>query len=190
MTPPPDADRDLVDRVGTGDLNAYGELFARHRVVAYWYATQFTRDPSQCDDLVADAFMRVLNAIRSGSRPLAFRAYLLTAVRSAAYEAARRNARCQPAEIDTDKPVQAMPVVADHADAVVDRLAAHPVRRAFAALPRRWRDVLWASAVQGRSSIEIGEMFALTPNAASALTYRARKALRATLGTTTRAARR
>lgn len=186
MTPAPHTDLDLVDRVGTGDLNAYGELYARHRVVAYWYATQFTRDPSQRDDLVADAFMRVLNAIRSGSRPLAFRAYLLTAVRSAAYEAARRNARCQPAEIDTDK---LDPVVADHADAVVDRLAAHPVRRAFAALPRRWRDVLWASAVQGRSAIEIGEMFALTPNAASALAYRARKALRAALSTPSRATR-
>lgn len=178
------SDPDLVARVGDGDLDAYGVLYARHRAVAYWYTAQFTRDPSRRDDLVADGFMRVLNAIRCGSRPRSFRAYLLTALRSAAYEAARHNARFRPTEIDIDKPGTAMPVSADHADAVADRLAAQPIKRAFAALPQRWRAVLWASAVQDRSATEIGEMFGLSPNAASALTYRARKALRTALAST------
>lgn len=123
------------------------------------------------------------STIRCGSRPRSFRAYLLTALRSAAYEAARHHARYRPTEIDIDKPGTAMPVSADHADAVADRLAAQPVKRAFA-VPQRWRAVLWASAVQDRSATEIGEMFGLSPNAASALTYRARKALRTALMST------
>ncbi len=50
--------------------------------------------------------------------------------------------------------------------------------RAFRELPRRWRDVLWRTAVEQQSLSEVSAALELTPNATAVLAHRAREGLR------------
>jgi hypothetical protein len=52
------------------------------------------------------------------------------------------------------------------------------VRVAFADLPRRWQIVLWRTAVDKDSNIEVGHAMGLSPNGVAALAKRARRGFR------------
>ena len=75
------SDAELISAVRGGDVSSYGDLFARHREAATRLARQLVSN-SDADDLVSEAFAKVLNVLLAGGGPdVAFRAYLLTAVR-------------------------------------------------------------------------------------------------------------
>src|SRR4029077_15160669 len=68
---------ELISAVRGGDVDAYGELSARHVDAARRLARQLA-GPADADDLVSDAFTKVLTVLQRGGGPdLAFRAYLL-----------------------------------------------------------------------------------------------------------------
>src|SRR5680860_1809169 len=74
-------DPELISRVREGDVAAYGILFSRHVDPATRLA-RLLIGQSDADDLVSEAFVKVLNVLIGGGGPdVAFRAYLLTAVR-------------------------------------------------------------------------------------------------------------
>src|SRR4051794_41414520 len=80
-TPEGPSDAELIARVRNGDLEAYGELYARHHYAAERMARQLV-PANDADDLASEAFAKVLDALRVGGGPdVSFRAYLLTAVR-------------------------------------------------------------------------------------------------------------
>jgi DNA-directed RNA polymerase specialized sigma24 family protein len=78
-----------------GDVagQTYEELYVEHAPAARRVALSMVRR-DVADDIVAEAFTRVLGAIRAGGGPgLAFRAYLLTAVRNTANDWLRASRR-------------------------------------------------------------------------------------------------
>src|SRR5689334_21731591 len=76
------SDSELIARVRAGDAAAYEELFLRHRDVAIRYARRFADDQG-AEDLCAEAFAKILDLLQHGKGPdVAFRAYLLTTVRT------------------------------------------------------------------------------------------------------------
>src|SRR4051794_41475889 len=80
-TPEGPSDAELIARVRNGDLEAYGELYARHHYAAERMARQLV-PANDADDLASEAFAKVLDALRVGGGPdVSFRAYLLTTVR-------------------------------------------------------------------------------------------------------------
>src|SRR6476469_7012307 len=80
-TPGP-SDAELITAVRSGDTSAFGPLYDRHVGAARALARQLTRDPNEADDLVSEAFAKVLSVVQAGGGPdVAFRAYLLTALR-------------------------------------------------------------------------------------------------------------
>ncbi|HEV2779239.1 MAG TPA: sigma-70 family RNA polymerase sigma factor [Actinophytocola sp.] len=170
-------DPELVARVAAGDVAAYGELFRRHRAAAYQSARRLMRSKADAEDLVSDMFVAVLMAIQHGRRPDQFRAYLLTAIRHGAYDqcAARKRDRVVslPAE-----PERHLALIAISADPATMSWDVEPIHHAFRSLPPRWRAALWLTTVEGRSPAELAALFHLTPNAAAALTCRARMGLR------------
>ena len=76
------ADAELISAVRGGDVDAYGTLFERHVEAARRLARQLV-PPADADDLVSEAFVKVLGVLQRGGGPdVAFRAYLLTSVSS------------------------------------------------------------------------------------------------------------
>lgn len=88
------SDAELIDAVRSGQVDAFGSLYERHVSAAYNLAMQLARSRAESDDLVSEAFARVLDTLRAGRGPdSAFRAYLLTALRHVAYDKTRRDRR-------------------------------------------------------------------------------------------------
>ena len=172
------ADSNLLAAVRDGDTAAFGVLYYRHGDAAQRLARVLVRDPHDADDLVAEAFAKVLAALRRGRGPeAAFRAYLLTAVRHACYDRARRNHRLELTE-DMTRYESADQTAGHGSDPSTARLDRSYAARAFAKLPERWQLVLWHTEVEGEKPASIAPMLGLSPNAVSALACRARERLR------------
>ncbi|AHH99640.1 sigma-70 family RNA polymerase sigma factor [Kutzneria albida] len=169
-----DSDNELIRQVRSGQRQAFHQLYVRHSTSAYNLAWHLTGNAAEADDLVAEAFARVLSALRGDGGPnSAFRTYLLTTLRNIAYEQHRRDSRVKPqADMAGHEPVEVPP------DPVLAAAERSLVAKAFSRLPERWRAVLWHTEVEGSSVTEIATLLGLTPNGVSALAYRAREGLR------------
>src|SRR3954464_15761368 len=137
------SDAELISSVRGGDVSAYGDLFARHREAATRLARQLVSTPD-ADDLVSEAFAKVLNVLLAGGGPdVAFRAYLLTAVRRLHVDRIRSGQRITTtddlAPFDPGVPFQ---------DTAVAGFESGAAAKAFASLPERWQLVLWHLEVE------------------------------------------
>ncbi|PWK84861.1 RNA polymerase sigma factor (sigma-70 family) [Lentzea atacamensis] len=170
------SDLELLEAVRSGAGQAYGVLFERHASAARRMALQLGGTGIEADDLVAEAFAQVLAKLREGKGPTeAFRAYLLVAVRNCAYMQLRRDRSVEfvgeyreSGQTGDDLP----------AAAVIRDEERSTVARAFQRLPERWQVVLWHTEVEGQPAAQVAPLLGLTPNAVSALAYRARERLR------------
>lgn len=174
-TPPQgeQSDAELISSVRGGDVSAYGDLFARHRDAATRLARQLVSAPD-ADDLVSEAFAKVLNVLLAGGGPdVAFRAYLLTAVRRLHVDKIRATSRATPtddlSQFDRGEPFT---------DTVIAGFEGGAAARAYASLPERWQLVLWHLEVEGQKPADVAPLLGMSPNSVSALAYRAREGLR------------
>ncbi|WP_410579912.1 RNA polymerase sigma factor [Amycolatopsis sp. lyj-108] len=169
---PPDAR--LLGRLREGDLEAGDLLFRRHagplrRIAACW-----VDQPAEREDLVAEAFTRVLAAVRDGGGPRdELRPYLVVTMRHVAAQWSRHRLRVQPhAVVPATEDVEGADGPALQAS--TDQL----VRSAFHTLPVRWRAVLWSTVAEGRTPAELAPVLGVSPNGVAALAHRARAGLR------------
>lgn len=165
-------DVELLDRTRAGDQQAYAELWRRYsptaRAVArtYWWS-------ADSDDLVAESFTRIYQAIRSGKGPTAaFKPYLFATMRNLAISWARSRREVPIEHIESVEDPRTTDAAAD-AD-----FDASLVSTAILALPGRWQEVLWFAEVENLSMHEIGKRLDLTERAAAVLAFRAREGLR------------
>src|SRR3954451_25241293 len=167
------SDAELISRVRGGDVAAYGDLFARHKEAAQRLARQLVRG-SDADDLVSEAFAKVLTVLQNGGGPdVACRAYLLRDVRRLHIDRVRSGQRLQT----TDDLTPFDPGVPFH-DTAIAGFESGAAAKAFASLPERWQLVLWHLEVEGQKPAEIAPLLGMSANSVSALAYRAREGLR------------
>src|SRR4030081_3715044 len=55
----------LIQRSQAGDRVAFNALIAKHDTRAYHYAFRLTRNPEEASDVVAEAFVRIFNALKN-----------------------------------------------------------------------------------------------------------------------------
>lgn len=168
------SDGSLTAAVRGGEVEAFGLLYTRHLPAARRAAMSLAAQAAERDDLVAEGFARVLRVLRAGGGPdQDFRPYLLTTMRNTLISWRRRDS--------------SLWLVADvpdivpggrHEDVVATRLHADMAADAFAALPERWRIVLWRTEIEGESPAQIARQLGMTANGVAALAYRARQGLR------------
>src|SRR6201996_4579381 len=174
VAPAGPADSDLLCLIRSGDTEAYARLYERHAAAARAMAAQLVRGPAEVDDVVSEAFAKVLGLLQRGGGPAdAFRPYLLTAVRRAAYDRNRLEHRQLSMDsldkLDPGEPFE---------DPAVAGLEQSMIARAFRSLPERWQAVLWHTEIEASRPAEIAELLGLSANSAAALAYRAREGLR------------
>lgn len=160
----------LIERTRDGDDRAFAELWNRHSGAATTLARRATRS-FDSDDLVSEAFLRILKTIRRGKGPTTtFRPYLATAIRNLA---ATWHSREVPAVVLEDyEEYEEYLDHTPHSDVMLDAI------EIFRGLPERWKQALWLSEVEQMTPAEIGRAFNIAPGAAAALTFRARRGLK------------
>ena len=168
-------DDELIAAVRGGDaLSPTGHcasLFTS-RPPAGWRCSSPGR--SEADDLVSEAFTKVLLLLRRGEGPdLAFRAYLLTAIRRLAHRPAPG-----PGSEETTDDLTPYDEGVPFTDTAVEGFEGEAAARAFHSLPERWQLVLWHVEVEGQRPAEVAPLLGVKANAVSALAYRAREGLR------------
>ncbi|WP_344965452.1 sigma-70 family RNA polymerase sigma factor, partial [Crossiella cryophila] len=168
------SDAELITKVRAGVTESYGELYRRHVGSATAFARQLANATAEADDLVAEAFTKVLDALRAGKGPeLAFRSYLLTTLRNVAYE---RHRRAKPVTLSND--LGEVPDQVETQASVFEDIERSLAAKAFQRLPERWQAVLWYTEIEGHAPAEVAPLLGLNPNGVSALAYRAREGLR------------
>ncbi|MEV0843187.1 sigma-70 family RNA polymerase sigma factor [Actinocatenispora sera] len=168
------SDAELIAATRDGDAVAFGLLYLRHVDAAKRLARTLVRDSAAVDDLVAEAFAKVLSTLRAGHGPTeAFRAYLLTSLRNLFYDQVRRDRRLTVTD-DIGQYETGVPFTDTASEGLERSLAA----RAFRRLPERWQTVLWHTEIEGESPAEVAPLLGLTANGVSALAYRARERLK------------
>ncbi|WP_308467650.1 sigma-70 family RNA polymerase sigma factor [Rathayibacter soli] len=166
------SDDDLIKRSRSGDTNAFAELWKRHSRAGATVARSYT-STFDADDLVAESYAKIFQAIQAGGGPTgAFRPYLFTTIRNtaASWGRAKRETAIEDAEQIED------PAFSD--DNTLAALDRSLTATAFQSLPTRWQEALWYSEVESMTPQEIAPLLAMKANAVAALTYRAREGLR------------
>lgn len=184
----PHPDSRLIERMRAGDDSAYEELYRRHADAVRRYARTCCRDGHTADDLTAEVFARMLQAVRGGSGPeYAVRPYLLTSVRRVAAQwikSARRERLVDDfALFAADSARAAEGSDNDTLDLGADVHAMHEAEQsmamqAFRSLPERWQAVLWHTEVEDESPSEVAVLFGLDANGTRVLASRAREGLK------------
>jgi len=162
-------DGELLAAVRAGDSQAYATLYELHNESVRRLARRLCRDAHEADDVVSEVFANTLRAIQRGGGPRdEFALYALRSVRNTVTKLRTRTdtARATPTELpalDRESTDDSYHLTGD-------------VERAFAELPERFQEVLWTTAVEGRTPTELsGER--LDPSAVASLSQRARRAL-------------
>ncbi|MFJ8488539.1 sigma-70 family RNA polymerase sigma factor [Streptomyces sp. NPDC094038] len=192
----PHPDSQLIERMRAGDDSAYEELYRRHADAVRRYARTCCRDGHTADDLTAEVFARMLQAVRGGSGPeYAVRAYLLTSVRRVAAQwikSARREQLVDDFALFAAHAGRGSEGPDDTAslgsfgaglDPGADVRAMHEAEQsmamqAFRSLPERWQAVLWHTEVEDESPSEVAVLFGLDANGTRVLASRAREGLK------------
>jgi RNA polymerase sigma factor (sigma-70 family) len=167
-------DAELIAAVRRGETDAFAELYHRHEHVLLAYARRRTRSAESAADVVAEAYARLLAILMDGRGPGAEVApYLMRTVRNLSVDMGTASRRTMATD-DTRVLEQVVPFC-DEVLATEERGLA---RRAFVALPARWRRVLEYTCLRGLSPEEAAREMGITPTALTSLAYRAREGLR------------
>lgn len=152
-----DADRAVLGRIATGELNALDELYERYKTMAYSIAYRITNDATLAEDVVQDAF---LGAWRNAERYITGRGsvktWLLSIVHHRAIDAVRRRRPTTelPEHESVPPPQFRVPDVWSEVSANLD---AETVRRALGALSDVQREAIELAYFGGLTQVEVAE---------------------------------
>jgi RNA polymerase sigma factor (sigma-70 family) len=170
------SDADIMAAVRAGDESAFGLLWQRHEMAALRLARQIS-SPSNAEDLVSEAFARVLRALRQGAGPDGgFRPYLCATLRNINIDTGR--SYHQRVTLTDDEAAFEGEPAASAADVVLDNDLGRAAWLAWASLPATTRTLLWHLVVEDESPAQIAPLLGTTPNGVSSRAVRARERLR------------
>ena len=171
------SDQELVRRALTGDDLAYRQLVDRYVRPAMAVAWEFTDTLEDAEDLVQDAFRRVVAALASYDTTRPFRPWFFTILRNLARNAAGARALRVCTALEETVPDE-QPTPLD----VVDKAELQArLDMELESLTEMQRVCFRLCALEGLSSAEVGEALGLSDATVRTHLYRARNALRSAM---------
>ena len=167
----------LLERASRADPEALGALYDRYVGRIYSYIYHRVGQADLAEDLTAQVFARMLEAIREGRGwRTSFSGWLYRIAHNLVIDHYRRRGRATFVELE-----EAQPIVADEADPVRKveaRLESEHLRAALAKLTEEQAQVIALRFLDEFSIAEVAAMMDKTEGAIKALQYRAVLALR------------
>ena len=160
---------------GAEAATGLAELYERHAPAAGRLAYLLTGDRTLAEDLVQEAFVRVVGRFRHLRVPDAFEAYLRRTIVNLHTSQLRRR-RVERAYLERERHAVAPE------DAMPDVGAREELWHALRALPARQRAAIVLRFYEDLSERETGEALGRSPAAAKSLVARAMESLRAEIG--------
>ncbi|HEX4417839.1 MAG TPA: RNA polymerase sigma factor [Kofleriaceae bacterium] len=95
-----DADEDLMVLYQRGEVRAFEVLLTRHRKPVYNFILRFVGDKETAEDLLQEAFMRVIRGAEAYKRQAKFTTWLYTIARNLCVDQTRRRKHRKHASLD------------------------------------------------------------------------------------------
>lgn len=155
------------------DETTFQTFYRTHAPAVWGYLRRMLGDAAQADDLLQEAFCKLLSAPVGGLEEAEQRAYLFRIASNLAIDHWRRNKREKTAIDQMDY----QPARLDETPKARDI----DLARTFATLKPRERSLLWLAYVEGSAHEEIARSLDLKPRSIRVLLFRARRRLAALL---------
>ena len=179
-----ESDARLVEAALAGDNNAFSTLMSRHKEGLYRFVRAYVGDAEEARDLVQEAFVaawtRLPSFDRTRSFPIWLRRIALNKCRDWSRRRKVRRFFYSAATLDHADQVRTSPAPHDHELSPESQLAA--LDAAIAALPRTLKEPLLLTVYEQLSHEEAASLLGVTAKAIETRIYRAKQALRRTLG--------
>ena len=186
-----DDERALIQRLKTGDHEAFDALFQRHFPTVYRQAFRVVGNQAEAEEVVQEVFLTMYEKAQTFRGESAFSTWLYRVTMNAALSKLRRRKRREELSLDDYLPRfredghhLVRPVV-DWSNELEGRLAKEQIYRliqdALDQLPPVDKAVVLLSDVEGLSDREIGTTLGLTVSAVKARLHRSRLVLRGKL---------
>jgi RNA polymerase sigma-70 factor, ECF subfamily len=167
----------LLASAAAFDEKALGELYDRYESRIYSYIFRRTGDATLAEDLTAQVFLKMLEAIRSSKAwHSSFSGWLYRIAHNAVIDYYRQRDRQQQVQLEDAVSV----VASDHNPVVIaeTNMDANRLRAAIARLTEEQADVIGLRFLEGYSISEVAIMMDKTEGSIKALQYRAVATLR------------
>ncbi len=173
-----DPDAELVALAGAGDRAAAQSLMARHLPRMMTLARRMLGDPSEAEDAVQDAFMRLwTHAARWRPGAAKFETWLYRVTLNQCYDRLRKRTNAR-----LDEAADIVDPAADPAQKLDESSLSEAVAGAVLELPERQRAAILLCHYQDRGNIEASEILGISVEALESLLARGRRTLRRRLG--------
>ena len=170
------SDEELMSAVAKGDLQAFEEIVRRHQRSAWNVAYRFLAQPEEAEDIVQNAFLKILDAAPRYQPTASFRTYLYRIVTRLCLDRVRKK---QPLYSDT------LPDLPDPAPSASEKLLIEErdraVRSALNRLPPNQHIAIILKYYEGLCYREIAAALGTTEKSVERLLSRGRKMLKAAL---------
>jgi RNA polymerase sigma-70 factor, ECF subfamily len=185
------ADDELLVRAGEGDVEAFGELIARHQAAAYRYCWRVFRNHHTAEDLSQEFFVKLFRHAARYEPAGHFTTYMYRILTNLCFDALRRRKRRRATETAELDPVLSEGTELEPLAPALDFDATlrrgeckDAVHDALAGLPVEVRKAVELRELDGLSYREIAQVLALSMNEVKVLLHRGRKLLSRTLSRT------
>lgn len=178
MSPPdasaPSSDDELLQRHREGDRRAFAQLVARHHRALFQFAARHVRSPQAAEDVVQEAFVRVVTNLADFKREARFSTWLYTITRNLCIDHLRKSAHRRHPSLDERAPggdddgrslgeTTADPRASVERDATSDELAVR-MKAAVDTLPDEQREVFLLREGSNLPFKEIAEITGVPEN--------------------------
>lgn len=173
----------LIERARTGDRAAFDDLVVKYERRAYQYAYRLTSNGDEASDIVADAFVRVYNALNNFKGQSAFGTWLYRIITNCYLDARKKMRNKAAVSLDATGPDgegerQIEDESADTAGEVERHERERLVQVALRKIPDYQRSMLIMYHVENMSYEEIAEALDLPIGTVKSRMNRARLSLR------------
>jgi len=163
----------LIQRASQNDLSALAQIYDTYSARIYNYIYHRTGDHDIAEDITAEVFLRMLEAIRKGHPPhTSISAWLYRIAHNLIVDYFRRKPQKMTLPLDERL------VAADPDVAVEDRLARQQLLAAISRLTPEQQQVITLKFMEGLSNAEVARILGKTEGAVKALQHRALASLR------------
>jgi RNA polymerase sigma-70 factor (ECF subfamily) len=162
----------MLERYHAGDNAALDELVERYRTSAFWVSRYVVNDDDVANDVVQEAFVRVIERSDRYDPNRPFKAWFLQIVRNLSIDHLRRRRGVVGSE-----PLEYIPVHADFG-ALERRELAQRIQEVMATLPEKYRELIRLRDVEGYGSDEIAQIIGVDYGTTRWRIHQARKLFR------------
>jgi RNA polymerase sigma-70 factor, ECF subfamily len=168
-----DRDAALMAHAATGDLSAFEELVIRNQSTAWALAFHYLSDSAEAEDVVQEAFLRLLKSAPRYRPTARFRTYLARIVVNLCLDFRSKKHLVYSDTLPENADTENIPDLV-----LLKQEAAREVKQALADLPPAQRIALILRHLEDFTYSEIAETMSISVKAVDSLLQRGRQALR------------